>query len=194
MQSVAANGFISRRDLNQREAALDHAAPAARPVSSRRAPPSAPKSPRSSAASPQAGATGRAQAEGVQSTRAQLTQRRVEAETARGYVLTSPIDGTVTALTASLGQQAEEHEPLMVVMPAGGRPRAELYVPTRAAGFLAIGQEVRLAVDAFPYQSFGTVRARIVEISSVAIAARRRRKAAAPSPSIWSPPSWTSPS
>lgn len=168
MQTVAANGFISRRDLNQREAQLiTRRQQFAQFEQARAAKRAEVAQIRRSIA--QAGATARSQAEGVHSTRAQLAQRRIEAETARGYVLTSPIDGTVTALTASLGQQAEEHEPLMVVMPAGGRPRAELYVPTRAAGFLAIGQEVRLAVDAFPYQSFGTVRARIVEISSVAI-------------------------
>lgn len=166
-RSIAANGFISRRDINQREAALITRRQQLAQLEQARAAKRA-ETVQVQRGIAQAGATGRAQAEGTQSSRAQLAQRRVEAETARGYVLTSPIDGTVTALTASLGQQAEEHEPLMVVMPAGGRPRAELYVPSRAAGFLAIGQEVRLAVDAFPYQSFGTVRARIIEIASVA--------------------------
>jgi membrane fusion protein len=168
MQTVAANGFISRRDLNQREAALitrrQQLAQYEQVRTAKRA-----EITQIQRGIAQADATARAQTEGSRSSRAQLAQRRIEAETARGYVLTSPIDGTVTALSANLGQQAEEHEPLMVVMPAGGRPSAELYVPTRAAGFLAIGQEVRLAVDAFPYQSFGTMRARIVGISSVAI-------------------------
>jgi membrane fusion protein len=36
-----------------------------------------------------------------------------------------------------------------------------LQVPTRAAGFLALGQEVKLQVDAFPFQRFGTITARI---------------------------------
>jgi membrane fusion protein len=117
----------------------------------------------------QAEATSRAQAEGARSNRAQLAQRLAEVETRQGYVLTAPVDGIVTAVTASLGQPADAHEPLMVIMPAGAVPRAELYVPTSAAGFLAVGQPVRLAVDAFPYQSFGTVEARIVEIASVPV-------------------------
>jgi membrane fusion protein len=75
----------------------------------------------------------------------------------------------VTAVTARVGQAANQQQPLMVVMPADATPRAELYVPTSAAGFLAVGQDVRLAVDAFPYQRFGTVKARVVQISSVAI-------------------------
>jgi membrane fusion protein len=117
----------------------------------------------------QTGASAQAQAAAVSSTRAQLAQRLAEVETGRGYTLTSPIDGTVTAVTARLGQPVNPQQPLMMVMPDNAVPRAELYVSTAAAGFLAVGQEVRLAVDAFPYQRFGTVQARIVQISSVAI-------------------------
>ena len=68
----------------------------------------------------------------------------------------------------------------MIVVPNDATPRAELYVPTNAAGFLAIGQEVRLAVDAFPYQRYGTVSAKISEISSVAIPRRGADGAAVP--------------
>ena len=168
MQGVAANGFISRRDLNQREAALIVRRQQLAQLDQSRAAKVA-ESAQLQRAIAQTGASARSQAAGVQSSRAALAQRRVEAESARGYVLTAPVDGIVTALTARLGQPADAQQPLMVVMPADARPRAELYVPTRAAGFLAPGQEVRLAIDAFPYQSFGTVQARIVRISSVAI-------------------------
>ena len=168
MQGVAANGFISRRDLNQREAALIVRRQQLAQLDQSRAAKVAERAQLQRAIA-QTGASARSQAAGVQSSRAALAQRRVEADSARGYVLTAPVDGIVTALTARLGQPADAQQPLMVVMPADARPRAELYVPTRAAGFLAPGQEVRLAIDAFPYQSFGTVEARIVRISSVAI-------------------------
>ena len=46
----------------------------------------------------------------------------------------------------------------------------QLSVPTSAAGFLKKGQDVRLAIDAFPYQQFGTVAARITDISNAAVA------------------------
>jgi membrane fusion protein len=168
MQSVAANGFISRRDLNQRESALILRRQQLAQLDQTRASKVA-ESAQMRRAIAEAGVSARSQAASVQSSRAALVQRRVEAESAQGYVLTAPVDGIVTALTARLGQPADTTQPLMVVMPADARPRAELYVPTRAAGFLAPGQEVRLAIDAFPYQSFGTVQARIVQISSVAI-------------------------
>jgi membrane fusion protein len=167
-QSVAARGFISRRALNQLEGALIMRRQQLAQLQQMRASKSAEiaQAERGMAA---AGVTARSQAAGVQSARAALVRQRVEAESAGGYLLTAPVDGIVTALTARAGQPAEAQQPLMVLMPAGARPRAELYVPTQAAGFLARGQEVRLAIDAFPYQSFGTVAARIVQISSVAV-------------------------
>jgi membrane fusion protein len=167
-QSVAANGFISRRALNQLEGALIMRRQQLAQLEQMRSARAA-EIAQIERGIALAGVSGRSQAAGLDSARAALIRQRVEAETAEGYLLTAPVDGTVTALTARPGQPADVQQPLMVVMPAGAHPRAELYVPTQAAGFLAPGQEVRLAIDAFPYQSFGTVRARIVQISSVAV-------------------------
>jgi membrane fusion protein len=124
--------------------------------------------------------TARAQAAQVASSRAQLSQQLAEAQSARGYNLTSPVDGEVTALTARMGQAVSPGQEIMLIAPAGGRPRVELYVPTRAIGFLAPGQEVRLAVDAFPYERFGTIEARISDISSTAVERRGAAGESAP--------------
>lgn len=78
----------------------------------------------------QASSSAEAQQAGAQSERAALTQRLAEADLSRGYVLTAPIDGVVTGLTARLGQPASGEQPLMLVVPAGARPQAELYVPS----------------------------------------------------------------
>lgn len=168
VQGIATKGFISRRDLESREAALIARRQQLSQLEQARAAKTASlaEARRSIA---QAGATAQAQAAGVQSNRAALAQQLAQAESAQGYTLTSPIAGTVTAITARLGQPASVQAPLMIVMPANATPRAELYIPTSAAGFLQIGQDVRLAVDAFPYQRFGTVDARITQISSVAV-------------------------
>jgi membrane fusion protein len=168
VQGVAGKGFISRRDLEARESALISRRQQLSQLEQARA------AKRAALAEArrgilQAGATAQAQAAGVQSGRAELIQRLAEVETAEGYTLTSPIEGIVTAVTARLGQAATPQQPLMVVMPAHAIMRAELYVPTSAAGFLAVGQKVRVAVDAFPYQRFGAVDARIIQISSVPI-------------------------
>lgn len=168
VKSSATKGFISRRDLGARESALIARRQQLSQLEQARAAKTASLAEgRRSIA--QAGATVQAQAAGIQSSRAALAQQLAQAESARGYTLTAPIAGMVTAVTARLGQPAIQQQPLMIVMPNNATPRAEMYVPTNAAGFLEIGQEVRLAVDAFPYQRFGTVNAKIIQISSVAV-------------------------
>lgn len=167
-RGVAASGFISRRDLDGRESALLGRQQQLSQLEQARA------AKRSNLVETQrmiaqTVATAEAQAAGVLSSRAELSQQLARAQSSQGYSLTAPVDGVATAVTARVGQPAAPGQPLMVVMPTGGRPRAELQVPTQAAGFLAVGQEVRLAVDAFPYQRFGTVPARITEISSTAV-------------------------
>ena len=176
---VATRGFISKRDLRAREEAL----------LARRQQLSQLEQSRGAKTSQlaelrrgitQAGASAQAQVASVASSRAQVAQRRADVEAVRGYTLISPITGTVTAVTARIGQPVGPEGTLMIVVPNDATPRAELYVPTNAAGFLAIGQEVRLAVDAFPYQRYGTVSAKISEISSVAIPRRGADGAAVP--------------
>ena len=168
VQGIARSGFISRRDLEIRESALLARRQQLAQLEQARSAKAADLA-EARLAVGQTGSAAQAQAAGVQSSRAALAQQVAQADVARGYAITSPIHGTVTAVTARVGHPAAQGQPLMVIMPAGATPRAELYVPTSAAGFLAVGQEVRLAVDAFPYQRFGTVRGRIVEISTVAI-------------------------
>ena len=165
---VAERGYISQRDLRAREEALlARRQQLSQLEQSRGAKASHLAEARQGIA--QAGASAQAQVASVASSRAEVAQRRADVEAVRGYTLTSPITGTVTAVTARVGQPVGPQGALMVVVPKDASPRAELYVPTSAVGFLAVGQEVRLAVDAFPYQRFGTVTARISEISSVAI-------------------------
>jgi len=85
---------------------------------------------------------------------AALAQRRAQAEAARGYELRAPIAGRVTGVQASLGQSLDPQRPLLTIASEGQPLVAELYVPSRAIGFIAPGQPVRLLYDAFPYQRF----------------------------------------
>lgn len=165
---VAANGFISRRDLEAREANLiSRKQQLAQLDQARTAKRAALAEAKRSAA--QSDATVQAQIAGTESSRAALTQQLAEVDLARGYTLTAPVTGVVTALVARLGQPAVVDQPLLMIVPHGARTRVELYVPTSAAGFLSEGQEVRLSVDAFPYERFGTINGRITSVSKAAI-------------------------
>ncbi len=98
---------------------------------------------------------------GLSSLRAQLVQIA-----GRGsIVLKAPVDGSVAALPISGGQSLRPQQLAVSILPRGGRLEAELFAPTRAAGFIQTGQTVRLQFDAFPYQRFGVVEGEIVSVS-----------------------------
>lgn len=100
---------------------------------------------------------------------AELMERKASADERNGYELRATIAGRVTAVQVDVGQSINPERPLLTVTPAGSVLQAELYVPSRAAGFLAKGQEVNLMYDAFPYQRFGTALGVVTSISSTVL-------------------------
>lgn len=54
-----------------------------------------------------------------------------------------------------MGNPADPTRPLLSIVPEGEELQAVLFVPERAIGFVAPGQNVRLSLDAFPFQRFG---------------------------------------
>lgn len=167
-QTIATKGFLSKRDLQTREETLLGRQQQLASLAQARADKQASLM-ESSRAIEEAGRTAQATAAGIAGDRASVAQRRFDVEASRGYTLTAPIAGVVTAVTARIGQPAQSNAPLMTIVPSGAKLEAQLYVPTQAAGFLSVGQEVRLQVDAFPYERFGSVPAIIERISSAAI-------------------------
>jgi membrane fusion protein len=168
-QGIAEKGFISRHDLDaQQVTLLSRKQQLEQLRQSRAAKIASLADARRSIA--ESASTAQAQSVAVQAQRTQLAQQTAQFDAVKGYALTSPVAGRVTALTARTGAPASQGEALMVIVPAGGRTRVELYVPTSAAGFLRSGQDVRLAVDAFPYEQFGTVDARITYIANAPVA------------------------
>src|SRR5438105_60671 len=63
------------------------------------------------------------------------------------------------------GQTVQPQRLQLEIVPDGSPLQAELLIPTRAAGFVRIGEEVRFLYDAFPYQNFGAYTGRITELS-----------------------------
>ena len=100
---------------------------------------------------------------------ATLQQDLAENDARRRVLVRAPQDGTVTAITAEPGQAAALHQPLASLLPAGSEMEAELFAPSRAAGFLEPGMQVLLRYQAYPYQKFGQARGRVREVSASAI-------------------------
>lgn len=103
---------------------------------------------------------------------AQLDQQVTTAKETRSYSLRSPFAGKVTALTARMGRHATSDQTLLSIIPDGSTLQAELAVPSTAIGFIREGQQVRLAIDAFPYQRFGTLAGTVTTISESAVSSR----------------------
>lgn len=176
---IAQRGFISRRDLQAREAEvlsrrqqleqLDQAifAKEAELTTARKA-------------IEQAGASAQSQASATRVSLSALKREAAGALLAKGYVLVSPFDGVATAVSARPGQVADPRRGLMMIIPNGARPKVELQVPSSAIGFIAPAQEVRIAVDAFPYQQFGTLAGRVEKVSLAADASPGEDGKAAP--------------
>lgn len=165
---IATRGFMSKRDLQVREetllsrqqgmAQLDQALAAKRAALAENL--------RSAAT---IAAQARSQSANVEASRAQVAQQAAAASASRAYVLRAPVAGRVTALTARIGQPMSPGAQLMAIVPVNARLTAQLAVPSSAIGFIKPGQEARLALDAFPYQRFGTVKGavRTVPVSAV---------------------------
>lgn len=167
-RTVADRGFISGRDLQIREETLlarqQDLSQLEQSLASKRA--ALAETERSAA---QISAQARIQTASLSATRAEVAQQAASTAGARSYVLRAPVAGRVTALTARVGQPARPQGQLMTIVPAGAKLRAELAVPSAAIGFVKRGQQVRVAIDAFPYQRFGTITGKVQTVSASAV-------------------------
>jgi membrane fusion protein len=104
----------------------------------------------------------------IQSLRGELAgaeQRIAEINGRRAYVLRAPAAGRISTLQATVGQYADPRRLQMEIVPNDSILEAQLFVPARAIGFIAPGQEIRVLYDAFPYQQFGAYGGRITRVS-----------------------------
>jgi len=96
---------------------------------------------------------------------AELEVRLKEIEGKRGYLLSAPIFGRVSALQAWVGKLADPRMPALSIVPDGDVLEAELLVPARAIGFIVPGQTVQISYDTFPFQQFGFARGTVRTVS-----------------------------
>lgn len=104
------------------------------------------------------------------SARASLEQQRTQVETQSTYVVVASVDGRVAALPVRRGQSVPAGAAVAVVTAGAAPLEAELYAPSRASGFIQEGQEVRLMYQAFPYQKFGAGAGRVTSVSRTVLA------------------------
>jgi len=94
-----------------------------------------------------------------------------ESDARRALTVAAPQAGVVTAPAWEPGQSVERGAVLARIVPEGSTLVAELFAPSRAVGFVAVGDEVRLRYAAFPYQKFGHAQGSVVSVSQATLGA-----------------------
>ncbi|WP_394174593.1 HlyD family efflux transporter periplasmic adaptor subunit [Thalassotalea litorea] len=82
----------------------------------------------------------------------------------RRFTVRANRNGTVTGLQVTAGESVNPATLLLSLIPENSVLLAELFVPTRSAGFIAPGQQTKFRFDAFPYQRFGFIDGNIMQI------------------------------
>jgi membrane fusion protein len=106
----------------------------------------------------------------AQVSRAQLLSREADSAAQRDVVVTAERAGKVASVQAKAGASVQAGAPLAILLPNGSQLRAELWVPSRAVGFIRRGDKVALMYDAFPYERFGMGRGHVESVSAAPIA------------------------
>ncbi|MBC7940186.1 MAG: HlyD family efflux transporter periplasmic adaptor subunit, partial [Chitinophagaceae bacterium] len=101
---------------------------------------------------------------------AQLSREAAEVDAERRVVVRAPQAGTVSAVLAEPGQSVSAQSAMASLVPLGSTLFAHLYAPSSAVGFVRPNQPVRLRFEAFPYQKFGHLAGRVLQVSRTPLA------------------------
>lgn len=118
----------------------------------------------------------------------ELKQQASENEARRQLVVRADEGGRLAGIVVNQGQAVSAEQRLASLLPKDSQLEAELYVPTRAAGFVRPGTEVLLRYDAFPYQKFGQFHGRVREVSLTTISLSELQQAGSSAPSVSATP------
>ncbi|THC41838.1 hypothetical protein C2862_17015 [Massilia sp. Mn16-1_5] len=109
-----------------------------------------------------------------------LAREMAENSSRKSLMITARESGVLTTVTNQAGQAVSVGQVLAVIIATAqptpksessiGELEAHLYAPSRAAGFVARGQEVLIRYQAFPYQKFGLQRGVVSDISTAPFA------------------------
>lgn len=88
--------------------------------------------------------------------------------------LTAPVDGVVQQLAVNtIGGVVQPAQVLMAIVPADSQLEIEAMISNRDIGFIEVGQEAAIKVDAFNFTRYGLLKGRVVSVSHDAITRER---------------------
>lgn len=84
--------------------------------------------------------------------------------------LTAPVDGTVQQLAVhTVGGVVTPAQPLMMLVPRDHPIEVEAYIENKDIGFVNAGQEAEVKIETFPFTKYGTIPARVTQVSLDAV-------------------------
>ena len=96
-----------------------------------------------------------------------MEESRIRGEGARR--LLAPRDGMVVSVRVDAGDGVQPGQALLDIVSRGSVLQGRLFVPSTAMGFVEPGQEVRIYLDAFPYERHGAQSGRVSSVSATAL-------------------------
>ncbi|MEM7057936.1 MAG: HlyD family type I secretion periplasmic adaptor subunit [Pseudomonadota bacterium] len=97
--------------------------------------------------------------------------------------IAAPVSGTVQQLAvASVGQVVTTGQQMMIIVPDGVGLEVEAMILNKDMGFVEVGQDAVVKVEAFPYTKYGTLPGEIRLISNDAVSAGQSPDAPVASP------------
>ena len=95
-----------------------------------------------------------------------ISRQKVSTQAEKLTIIRAPVNGRITSLLSEIGQNVTPNIPVLSIIPENSILEAQLYIPTRAIGFIQIGQPVNIKYDAFPYERFGLYEGIVSKISN----------------------------
>jgi hemolysin D len=94
--------------------------------------------------------------------------------------LYAPIDGIVQQLSVTtFGQVVGAGQQLATVTPTDGALQVEALVANMDIGFVRVGQDVAVKLDAFPFTRFGALHGKVVAIAAAAVDEQQAKRSLA---------------
>jgi membrane fusion protein len=100
------------------------------------------------------------------------TQELIEMQSRQHIAIQANSSGVIGTINAEVGQFVDLAKPLLTVLPENTPLIAQLYVPSRAIGFVKDGDQVLLRYQAYPYQKFGHAKAQVLSVAKTALASQ----------------------
>ncbi len=98
-----------------------------------------------------------------------LEQQITELQDQKAILIRAPHSGVVTHVASTVGMAVDPNTVITRLLPEDSVLEALLLIPSRDAGFVRTGTEVKLRYDAYPYQKFGTYEAIVKTISQTTV-------------------------